>query len=252
MPDIEVAVLYPELLGLYADRGNALAFRHRAARHGFDVHTVEIHPGEAIPSSADLYLLGGAEDAAQTVSLSLLRDQPGLTQAVERGAQVLAVCAGFQILGRSFVGHDGQPLAGLGFLDVVSGRLEHARAVGEIMVDSPDAGEIQGFENHRGETKLGPAAKPLGTVRVGIGNGPDGVEGAIQDNIVATYLHGPVLARNPALSDLLLTRITGKTLEPLVDPLIEKFRAERRRENLREARREARRDGSWLRRLRRR
>lgn len=230
MPDIEVVVLYPELLGLYADRGNALALEHRAAIHGLEVHTVEISPDDPVPSSADLYLLGGAEDAAMTVSLSLLKGEHGFARAVNRGAQVLAVCAGFQILGRTLVGPGGEELVGLGHLDVASDHLPHARAVGEILVDSPFAGELQGFENHRGSTALGPAASRLGTVKTGVGNGYGHAEGAVQDNLIGTYLHGPVLARNPALADLLLSRITGTTLPPVRDPMVEELRAERRRD----------------------
>jgi CobQ-like glutamine amidotransferase family enzyme len=227
LPEIGVAVLYPELLGTYADRGNALALRHRARLHGLGARIVTVHPGDAVPSGADLYLLGGAEDAAMVTALDLLRRQPAFGQAVDSGASVLGVCAGFQLLGHGFVAADGRPLEGLGHLDVHSQRLAGARAVGEIAVDSPLLGELQGFENHRGDARLGPDAAPLGTVVHGVGNGHDRREGALQGNVVGTYLHGPVLVRNPALADHLLGRITGQVLPPVPDELVERLRAER-------------------------
>lgn len=228
MFDLDVVVLFPELLDLYADTGNALAIRHRAALHGIDLGVIHTHPGDPIPTSGDLYLLGGAEDAAMTAALALLRRGPGLMRAVGAGASVLAVCAGFQMLGRTLAGPDGRPVPGLGLLDVESG-LRRGRAVGELVADSAYAGEIQGFENHRGHTSLGPAATRLGTVRRGVGNGEHHTEGAVQGNLVGTYLHGPVLVRNPALADLLLSRMTGRALPPVEDPLVDRLRSQRRR-----------------------
>jgi len=226
LPEIGVAVLYPELLDTYADRGNALAVRHRAGLHGLDVRIVTIHPDDHVPATADLYLLGGAEDAAMLSALDLLRRRPALQHAVDAGASVLGVCAGFQLLAHQFAAAGGRAVEGLGLLDVRSTRLA-ARAVGEVAVDSPLLGELQGFENHRGDARLGPGAGALGTVVHGVGNGHERREGAIQGNVVATYLHGPVLVRNPALADLLLGRITGETLPAVPDELVERLRAER-------------------------
>jgi CobQ-like glutamine amidotransferase family enzyme len=227
LPDLGVAVLYPELLGTYADRGNALALRHRARLHGLDADLVTVHPGDDVPAGADLYLLGGAEDASMVTALDLLRRQPAFEHALEAGACVLGVCAGFQLLGHEFVAADGRTLAGLGHLDVRSARLDGPRAVGEIAVASPLLGELQGFENHRGDARLGPDATPLGTVVHGVGNGHDRQEGAVQGNVVGTYLHGPVLVRNPALTDHLLGKVTGRTLPAVPDELVERLRAER-------------------------
>jgi CobQ-like glutamine amidotransferase family enzyme len=227
LPEIGVVVLYPELLGTYADRGNALALRHRARLHGLGVSLLTVHPGDGVPGTADIYLLGGAEDATMVTALDLLRRQPGLGHAVEAGACVLGVCAGFQLLGQELVAADGRPLEGLGHLDVRSARLAGPRAVGEVAVASPRLGELQGFENHRGDARLGPDAVPLGTVLHGVGNGHDRREGAVQGHVVGTYLHGPVLVRNPALTDFLLGTVIGRTLPAVPDELVERLRAER-------------------------
>jgi CobQ-like glutamine amidotransferase family enzyme len=227
LADLGVVVLYPELLGTYADRGNALAVRHRARLRGLDAEIVTVHPEDPVPAGADLYLLGGAEDATMVTALDLLRRQPALGRALDAGACALGVCAGFQLLGRVFAAVDGRPVEGLGHLDIRSSRLTGPRAVGEVAVDSPLVGELQGFENHRGDARLGPGTTPLGAVVHGVGNGHDGSEGAVQGNVVGTYLHGPVLVRNPALADLLLSRIVGRPLPPVADELVERLRAER-------------------------
>lgn len=225
--EITVAVIYPELLGLYSDRGNAIALRHRAAVHGMKTTIIDVGPGDALPASADIYLLGGAEDAAMVMALGLLREQPTLSEAPDRGAVVLAVCAGFQLLGHSFTAPDGSRLEGLGLLDITSHRLE-TRAVGEILVDSPLLGELQGFENHQGDAQLGPGVTPLGTVLHGVGNGHHRTEGAVQGRVLGTYLHGPALARNPAFVDHVLELSTGRELPPAPDALIEEMRSQRR------------------------
>lgn len=229
-PDLTAVVIYPELLDLYADRGNAVALRHRAALHGLGVDIVDIHPGDPIPSGADFYLLGGAEDNAMIAAMDLLRHQSGLAHAVARGAPILGVCGGFQLLGSTFEGPDGQIVTGLGHLDIVSRRLPEARAVGEVLATSARFGELQGFENHRGDAHLGPDAAPLGTIVQGIGNGDGETEGAVQGTLIGTYLHGPVLVRNPALTDLILSLATGRDLPPVSDPLVEELRVERHQE----------------------
>jgi len=217
---LRVAVLFPELLGTYGDGGNAVVLRQRLRWRGLAVQVLEVALGDAVPSDADLYVLGGGEDEAQLRALEALRASPGLARAVDRGVPVLAVCAGLQLLGSSLTDRNGAELAGLGLLDARTDRLP-VRAVGEVTArPDPALGlpVLSGFTNHAGRTVLGPAARPLGTVLTGAGNtGPGGVEGAQQGSVVATYLHGPVLARNPALADLLLERSLGEALAPL-DP----------------------------------
>jgi CobQ-like glutamine amidotransferase family enzyme len=157
---------------------------------------------------------------------------------VDDGAAVLGICAGFQILGHSFFGPDGAARPGLGLLDCTTARRASPRIVGEILVEpnpaawgggggvGPNPPSLSGYENHAGLTDLGPGATALGRVDVGVGNG-DGTEGALGGHVVGTYLHGPVLARNPALADLILSWFVGE-LEPLDDSEVTDLREERR------------------------
>ena len=176
-------------------------------------------------------LLGGGEDAPQSLAFAELAATNALAAAVDGGAVLLGVCAGYQLLGHRFRTTDGRDLPGFGLLDVETlpgGSLP--RAVGEITVQ-PDVAlgipTLTGFENHGGRTYLGADARPLGRVLTGIGNtGSDGTEGAYTGTVVGTYLHGPVLVRNPALADLLLSWVVGP-LEPLVEPEVEALRTER-------------------------
>jgi lipid II isoglutaminyl synthase (glutamine-hydrolysing) len=145
---------------------------------------------------------------------------------------MFAVCAGFQILGHRYPAA-GTERAGLGLLDVDSVRTDDARAVGELLadpipasLDGTDVGPLTGFENHAARTRLGPAARPLGAVRSGVGNGFDSLEGAVQGRVIGTYLHGPALARNPALADLLLSWVVGE-LTPLAVDEVDQLRRER-------------------------
>ena len=159
-----------------------------------------------------------------------LRATRALQRAVDAGATVLAICAGYQILGRQFVGPDGRPHAGLGLLDCSTDRGTGPRRVGELVVEPSadlDLPTLTGYENHACITSLGPDANPLGQVLVGHGNDDrDGWEGATTGHIIGTYLHGPVLARNPALADLLLSWVVGP-LDPLEDPEVDALREER-------------------------
>jgi len=229
---VEVVVVYPTLLGLYGDRGNAVALQHRAALRGIEVAVTPVDPGETIPQHADLYLVGGAEDQSMAAAAALLDGQPGLRRAVEGGAGCLAVCAGLQLLSREYVGPDDRRRPGLGLLDVACGRLDGPRAVGEVVARSEiDGSTLLGYENHQGDAVLGPEARPLGIVEVGQGNGHDRFEGARQGRVVGTYLHGPVLVRNPALADTLLSTAVGHELEPCSDPRVERLRRERLQAN---------------------
>ena len=228
MSALSVVVLYPELLGLYADRGNGLALRHRARQRGIDVDLVEVSVGDPIPESADIYLLGGAEDAALLAAGDLIERSGGLKRAIANGAVCMGVCAGFQLMSEVFCGPDGNPRPGLGLLDVRCGRLSGERAVGEVVSTPVDPSlPMLGFENHQGDAVLGADARPLATVWVGVGNGHDRHEGAVQGNVIGTYLHGPVLVRNPHFADELIERATGAPLEPVHDAAVERLRKER-------------------------
>ena len=228
---LRIAVVYPDLLGTYGDGGNGLVLLRRAQRRGIAAELVEAPSDRPLPV-ADLYTLGGGEDGPQVQATRALADDGTLARAVADGAVVLAVCAGYQIVGRTFADAAGQPVAGLGLLDVTTAKGSGPRAVGEIVVEPEldDVDVLTGFENHGGRTTLGPGTRPLGRVRVGVGNG-DRTDGAHSDRVVGTYLHGPALARNPALADLLLSWATDSALAPLED----RGEAALRRERLRAA-----------------
>jgi lipid II isoglutaminyl synthase (glutamine-hydrolysing) len=227
MSALRVAVVYPDLLGTYGDGGNGLVLFRRAQRRGIDVELIQATSEEPLPV-ADLYTLGGGEDGPQVLATERLGADGTLARAVAGGAVVLAVCAGYQIMGTRFPGADGSEVSGLGLLDVATVKKSGMRAVGEIVVESgiDGVGLLTGFENHGGVTVRGGSLQALGGVRVGIGNG-DGSDGAWSERIVGTYLHGPVLARNPALADLLLAWATGRALAPLDDRREEDLHRER-------------------------
>lgn len=217
---VRIAFVLPDLLGTYGDRGNVLVLTQRLAWRGITAETVTVHSSAAeVPGQCDLYLLGGGEDVAQVAAVRVLTRGPGLRHAAERGVPVLGICGGFQVLGTSFVTGDGMRHEGLGLVDA-STEPGTRRSIGEITTECtlPGVGTLTGFENHLGRTGLGPTAQPLGRLTEGIGNGDGATEGAVQGHVVCTYLHGPVLARNPALADLLLEWALGEPLEPIEEP----------------------------------
>lgn len=216
--DLRICHLYPDLLNLYGDRGNLMALVNRARWRGIDVRVDEIDLGDSLRAGAhDLYFIGGGEDRQQVLAAPDLRGskREALGQAVARGAVVLAVCGGYQLLGHYYRPAEGDDLIGIGLLDITT---EHPgshgrRLIGNIVIRSPLAGgqTLVGFENHGGRTRLGKAVRPLGTVLTGFGNnGEDRGEGAVSGTVVGTYIHGPLLPKNPALTDYLL----GLALRP--------------------------------------
>ena len=226
---VTIALLYPELLGTYGDGGNAVVLAERLRWRGIGAEVVTLGVGETVPTSCDIYLMGGGEDGPQALAARELSESGALHTAVDNGAVVFGTCAGIQVLGKEFANPDGSSHPGLDLLDVRTVRGTGKRAVGELLIDPlVDAlPTLTGYENHGAVTHLGPAARPLGRVVAGVGNGTgDGSEGAVSGRILATYLHGPALARNPALADLLLSWVVGD-LVPLDDLEVEDLRAER-------------------------
>lgn len=231
MTRVRIASIYPTLLGTYGDGGNVMALSHIAALHGIDVEVLNIDPGMIVPADADIYVLGGGEDTAQVAAANALRASGALQSAVADGAAVLAICAGYQVLGHEFPDATGVMAQGLGLLDVRTDRLPK-RAVGELVaVPSPEVGLgftelFTGYENHGGATHLGTGAQPLATVSSGIGNG-DGTEGAISGRVIGTYLHGPCLVRNPHLAERLLGWAVSKDLEHITEDAVAALRRDR-------------------------
>ncbi|AEA22326.1 CobB/CobQ domain protein glutamine amidotransferase [Pseudonocardia dioxanivorans CB1190] len=220
--ELTIAVLLPDVLGTYSDAGNAVILAERARRRGIATQVCTVTIADAPPRSADIYVLGGGEDAAQQAAARWLLRHRMRDELADRHA-VLAVCAGFQLLGTTITDRDGRVLEGVGALDVTTSAGPR-RAVGEVIASATvsSIGELTGFENHRGHTTLGPGVQPLAVPSRGTGNGTRRhgrpTEGALTPTIVGTYLHGPVLARNPALADHLLGIATGQDLTPLDTP----------------------------------
>ncbi|CAM4251922.1 glutamine amidotransferase [Mycobacterium senriense] len=226
---VRIGLVLPDVMGTYGDGGNALVLRQRLRLRGIAAEVVEITLADPVPESLDLYTLGGAEDYAQRLATRHLIKHPGLQRAAERGAPVLAICAAVQVLGHWYETSAGERVDGVGMLDATTSPQE-TRTIGELATKPLLAGlteRLTGFENHRGGTVLGPAASPLGAVVNGAGNrSGDGFDGVVQGSVIATYMHGPCLARNPQLADLLLGAVVGE-LPPLPMPEVDLLRRER-------------------------
>ncbi|WP_156942922.1 type 1 glutamine amidotransferase [Mycobacterium genavense] len=226
---VRIGLVLPDVMGTYGDGGNALVLRQRLRLRGIAAEIVEVTLDDPVPESLDLYTLGGAEDYAQRLATRHLLRYPGLQRAAARGAPVLSICAAVQVLGHWYETSSGERVDGVGMLDVTTSP-QPARTIGEVVSKPLLAGLTQrltGFENHRGGTVLGPDAAPLGAVVKGAGNRlGDGFDGVVQGSVVATYMHGPCLARNPELADLLLSKVAGE-LAPLELPEVDVLRRER-------------------------
>jgi CobQ-like glutamine amidotransferase family enzyme len=234
---LRIAVIYPDLLGTYGDGGNGLILARRAEWRGTDAELLQATSDAPLPE-ADIYCLGGGEDGPQVRAARSVIDDGTLARRVAQGAVVLAVCAGYQIVGTSFPGADDAPHEGVGLLGLTTTKGAGPRAVGEVTAHVVDTNPalarlptMTGFENHGGVTTLSEGTTPLARVISGIGNGDgSGTEGAVAGRVVGTYLHGPVLARNPALADLLLSWALATDIDaltPLDDAAHESLRAER-------------------------
>jgi CobQ-like glutamine amidotransferase family enzyme len=232
MTRIVVGHLYPDYLNIYADRGNIAVLDRRAAWRGHELEVRALGPGDDVPAGAfDLFYVGGGQDREQAlIAPDLAAKGERVRAAVASGAALLAVCGGYQLLGRFYVDTNGveQPGVGLFPHETVAGE---RRMIGDVLLECElDPGErrtLAGFENHAGRTRLDPGAEPLGRVIAGFGNdGESGYEGCRVGRAIGTYLHGPLLPRNPWLADWLLRQAlahaTGgdpPSLEPLADEL---------------------------------
>ena len=221
---LRIVIVHPDLLGTYGDAGNGIILANRASWRGIDVELVLAPSDVELPTNGDIYCLGGGEDGPQVRAAERLRDG-GLQRAVERGAVVLAVCAGYQILGEYFPGTHGTHTPGLGILDVRTKRGER-RSVGEVLAHANNDAPLTGFENHAGRTTRGDGVSAFAKVSVGVGNG-DGTDGARVHRVIATYLHGPLLARNSFIADEVLSLALGEDLTALSDEEEHLLEAER-------------------------
>ena len=233
MTTIRVGHLYPDYLNIYADRGNIAVLARRAALRGHELDVTSLGMDDAIvPGEHDLYYVGGGQDREQLLVADNLAAKPEpLKEAVlGGGAALLAVCGGYQLLGRGYRGLHGEQMPGVGLLPVDTAAGER-RMIGNVLLEcelEPDVRQtLAGFENHAGRTRLDPGAEPLGRVVAGYGNdGESGYEGARVGRAIGTYLHGPLLPRNPWLADWLLAQALAHRsggdppeLAPLADEL---------------------------------
>jgi CobQ-like glutamine amidotransferase family enzyme len=226
--DLHIAFLYPDLMNIYGDRGNIIALQRRAEWRGIRVEVHALSLGDELDIERDdFYFFGGGQDRQQIAVSQDLQGRKGeqLKEAVERGAVVLSVCGGYQLLGHYYRPHDGADLPGIGLFDLhtVAG---DRRFIGNVVVQTDFVGRLVGFENHSGLTYLGPGVSPLGTSLVGYGNnGQDGHEGARYKTAYGCYLHGSLLPKNPHFADYLLgqalTRRHGPVDLPTMDDALE-------------------------------
>jgi hypothetical protein len=220
-----VAHLYPDYLNIYADRGNIAVLRQRLAWRGHELEVQSVSMGDPLPRDADLLYVGGGQDREQALVAVDIAGRAGeLQEAVDGGAAALAVCGGYQLLGRFYRDVAGTELPGAGILPLhtVAG---DTRMIGDVLLDC-DGQTLAGFENHAGRTVLEDGAQPLGRVVDGYGNdGESGFEGCKAGRVVGTYLHGPLLPRNPWFADWLLEQALSHRagdevrLDPLADEL---------------------------------
>ncbi len=236
--ELRVCALYPDLMNIYADRGNLLLLEQRCRWRGLGFSLQASGLGEELdPEAADLYYIGGGQDRDQKLcALDLAQVKRDSLHAVAaRGGVILAVCGGYQLLGRSYQ-LDDETLPGVGLVDLKTIREQGPRLIGNVAVEVElEPGQrrvLAGFENHGGRTHLGPGTRPLGRVLRGHGNnGTDGLEGVRQGNVLGTYLHGPLLPKNAWLADWLIVAALGlgAPLTGLDDALEEAAHADARR-----------------------
>ena len=235
-PTVRLCHLYPREMNIYADRGNIAVFRRRLEWRGLALAVTEAGPGDGIdPAAHDLYYLGGGQDRDQRIVAQDLAatKAEALRSAADDGAAFLWVCGGIQLAGAGYTDADGHRLPGVGILDLDT-EAGDSRLIGDLVIEATLDGEsrtVVGYENHGGRTSLGPDARPLGRVVRGHGNdGVSGFEGAVGQRVIGTYLHGPLLPKNPWVADTLLGWAldhAGESpdLEPLDDTLEERAHA---------------------------
>jgi lipid II isoglutaminyl synthase (glutamine-hydrolysing) len=228
VPELRVCALYPDLMNIYADRGNLLLLERRCRWRGIGFSVTARGLGDALdPEGADLFYIGGGQDRDQRLCAFDLAEvkRDALHEVAARGGVILAVCGGYQLLGHSYeLGEETLP--GVGLIDLRTVRADGPRLIGNVAIEVElDPGErrvLAGFENHGGRTHLGPGVTPLGRVLRGHGNnGSDEFEGARGGNVIGTYLHGPLLPKNAWFADWLIRTALGleDPLAPLDDEL---------------------------------
>lgn len=205
--DIRVLQLYPKDMNIYGDWGNVLVIKRRLQWHGYNPIILDYNPGDDFPENIDILIGGGGQDSGQIkIQDDLQKIAPKLHELANKDVPMLIICGLYQLFGHFFKTLDGKMIEGIGLLDVET-HGGHERLIGNIITESPEFGQIIGFENHSGQTYLGKKATALGKVRKGAGNnGHDDTEGVRFRNVLASYLHGSFLPKNPAVADFLIEK----------------------------------------------
>lgn len=227
---IKLVHIYPREMSIYGDLGNTRCLASRLRWHGYEPVIHQHHPGHDFPTDAHLVLGGGGQDSGQSrVEDDLAHNAEVLRALASDGTPMLMICGMYQLFGNAFITVEGERLPGIGILDVTT-QGNAKRMVGPVVLETA-FGDVVGYENHSGSTKLGPGQQPFGTVKSGLGNnGTDGTEGAVTGNVFGSYLHGPLLPANPALADALIKlaveRALGEAFVPghIDDELADKAR----------------------------
>ncbi len=223
---INILHLYPKEMNLYGDHGNVLTLKRRLEWRGYEVRVITYEPGDKLPEQIDIIFGGGGQDSGQEkIEQDLKKIGPYLRRLIEKGAPALVICGMYQLFGKSFIALGKKHIDGADILPLttVAGP---KRMIGNIVIKTKKFGQVVGYENHSGITQLDKQAEEFGQVIKGHGNsGFDGTEGCIYQNCIGTYLHGPILPKNPKVADFLIAKAienqTGKPvkLQPLDDKL---------------------------------
>ena len=227
---ITVLQLYPREMNIYGDWGNTLVLKRRLEWHGYDVNLLAYNPGDTFPNDVDIIVGGGGQDSGQDIIQNdLLKIAPILRKLADDNVPMLMICGLFQLFGKFFKTQDGHVIEGIGLLDLET-HAGNERLTGNIITESEQFGEIIGYENHSGQTFLGRGVQPLGKVIKGAGNnGQDDTEGARYRNVIATYMHGSLLPKNPAIADFLIEQAVTRKYGAFTPTVIDDRFAEKAR-----------------------
>ena len=221
---VHITHLFPREMSTYGDRGNVLCLQKRLEWRGFSVQLHEHHPGDTLPKSTDLIFMGGGQDSGQRIiQRSMAALAPWVREHAESATPALMICGAYQLLGEYFLTQGGDQIEGVGLFDAYT-EAASDRLIGNIQVHTNEFGNLIGFENHSGRTFLRDTHQALGKTKRGMGNnGSDKTEGIRYQNFIGTYLHGPILPKNPFLADWLIAQSLGIShteLAPLEDTFI--------------------------------
>lgn len=228
---LRILQLYPKDMNIYGDWGNVLVLKRRAEWHGYETEVLEHDTGDDFPKDIDIVVGGGGQDSGQgRIQDDLQRVAPAIHRLAEKEVPMLVVCGLYQMFGKRFITRQGQEILGIGLFDMET-RGGDERLIGNVILQSDEFGEIVGYENHSGLTNLSSSVKPLGTVVRGAGNNLSaGNEGARYKNVIGTYLHGPLLPKNPEIADWILEKACSKKFGDFTSTVIDDRLADSARE----------------------